>query len=1154
MLLVFSDPHIKAFQQYNTKVSGRSSRLQGILDALDYIKDYAYKNHLLTVCAGDIFDTFSYVDNDALSGAAELLNTWKNFYYIAGNHDLQTKADTYTSMDVSTHIFNVSTDCVYLDGAVITLPNGMTLTGRSWRNPRVFNDMPIIPADVFVGHQMIATKSWPKGLDVAQLAANYKLSIFGDIHKPEDMGNILIPGAPVQHSFSDEGQDRGFWVIDEDLNKQFVPIKSAKFISVPTILDTVADDGNFYRVRTPIAQLKDGKQLASNILVQTKIAHTFRTSGLHLNMADSELLTSYKTLTPYEGTDDHINTALEVLGGCVSTQAIPQNFRLTSATIRNFGSIRDTIEFTNDPGAYLISGNNGDGKTTLLEAIYWCMQGVTSKGLTGDDVVNDTALKDCYGKVVLTNPITQESVTIHRYRLDTAFGNDFYFTNTNGEIIKMDHVADTQVALNQYLGTSSELYRNLNYFTQENFAFFSSLTDAKQKDLCKLFLPLDRLEQAEDRMATKVAAAQEEATKAKNLLVQNQQTIESTTSVITDLAKAHHVYEQARTEQINQAQAASVEARTKYEAESVVHNTLCTTYDALVAAKPILDTTPFDTAKLEVVALLSEVTTLHTTNRHTYLQSRTAEDFTRSYVPEAIDNTQLTTITDQLEVAEADLRTLHATGSLNATNHGEVFTKYLGDLQDLNTRIGCMKQELVTAEANSKEVTNILQATRLKHAVCATTCGRLEIDLATINTVCITCNSPLPTAKVDELRAMATAKLVTAQAELAELVDTLACWKASEVEADKAVTKLQAKLEILNEDFHQLHADHQAQSTAQGLRNQQYSQDVDALTKKCDSLRSAKQQLLTAHTVKKDQAYATYVAQTNTLLTAEYDTPYNTERELLLHRIATIDTQKAVHEATYLNAWTAECAEHTILLNASATTLTTLHATIAEYALNITRLEAQPNPHAEQLATYRSKLDIANALLADTESEYAKHESLFAAYSYWAKAFSNQGIVSYVLDTFAQEFTALINEVLLPISNGRFYAVLSTQKQLKKSKEFREKFEFIIHVDGKKRTYNALSGGQKARVNLSTVIVLNKLFKKYFGLSYYPFGILALDELFTFLDDQGVDAVFQELQALLGETSLYVVTNKTDVKAKFTNVINVSYTEAAGTQYNVDVS
>jgi len=74
-------------------------------------------------------------------------------------------------------------------------------------------------------------------------------------------------------------------------------------------------------------------------------------------------------------------------------------FQIESVELENFRSYRGkhTITLPTEPGLYLLTGRNeveprlgtnDCGKSTLLDAIYWCLYGRTSRGLKAADVVN----------------------------------------------------------------------------------------------------------------------------------------------------------------------------------------------------------------------------------------------------------------------------------------------------------------------------------------------------------------------------------------------------------------------------------------------------------------------------------------------------------------------------------------------------------------------------------------------------------------------------------------------------------------------------------------------------------------------------------------------------------------------------------------------
>lgn len=74
-------------------------------------------------------------------------------------------------------------------------------------------------------------------------------------------------------------------------------------------------------------------------------------------------------------------------------------FEIESVELENFRSYRGkhTIKLPTEPGLYLLTGrneveprlgSNDCGKSTLLDAIFWCLYGRTSRGLKAADVVN----------------------------------------------------------------------------------------------------------------------------------------------------------------------------------------------------------------------------------------------------------------------------------------------------------------------------------------------------------------------------------------------------------------------------------------------------------------------------------------------------------------------------------------------------------------------------------------------------------------------------------------------------------------------------------------------------------------------------------------------------------------------------------------------
>ena len=102
---------------------------------------------------------------------------------------------------------------------------------------------------------------------------------------------------------------------------------------------------------------------------------------------------------------------------------IGRTMRFNKIEISNFLSYGENQEIELDrQGLVGIFGNNvdsafdsnGSGKSSILEAIVWCLWGETVRGLKGDEVVNTKSGCDC--EVVLNLEEGNKSYRIIRYR------------------------------------------------------------------------------------------------------------------------------------------------------------------------------------------------------------------------------------------------------------------------------------------------------------------------------------------------------------------------------------------------------------------------------------------------------------------------------------------------------------------------------------------------------------------------------------------------------------------------------------------------------------------------------------------------------------------------------------------------------------------
>lgn len=152
-------------------------------------------------------------------------------------------------------------------------------------------------------------------------------------------------------------------------------------------------------------------------------------------------------------------------------------------TIQNFMGIGSGTLHFNKPGLTLIEGintssptskSNGASKSSIYEAMHWCLWGTTKRGLKGNDVVNDEAGKDCR--------VTFEfdDITVVRTRKDTKEKNSLRVWRDKEEITK-GTIPDTEILIEQLVGVSEGTFAKIAHFGQGDVKQFPALTDREFK-------------------------------------------------------------------------------------------------------------------------------------------------------------------------------------------------------------------------------------------------------------------------------------------------------------------------------------------------------------------------------------------------------------------------------------------------------------------------------------------------------------------------------------------------------------------------------------------------------------------------------------------------------------------------------------------------
>lgn len=303
--------------------------------------------------AGDLYHEASprpYVGNKL----SHLLSTIPVPIYCAhGQHDMDSRGefnpdDTYLSMLAKqANIQYLHRDSIELDGKSFYF--------CGWEKD--FDVTRVMGHDILIGHATVPnTKINQKGFvlksDKEIRCNSFELAFLGDIHHHQVVGNIVVPGVPMQHCFNDP-VDPGVIIYDTANNSwEFVKTetKEHKFLRFIVTDDIIEDE---YTVTSPFTIKKSAitaEAIVDNINLNQVIKDKIKEKDLEKLHEQISKLVRHK--------DVRIN----------------YNFTIQRLIISNVRSI-DSFVWDMKNGLSFIIGENGSGKSTIITAINYAFTG-----------------------------------------------------------------------------------------------------------------------------------------------------------------------------------------------------------------------------------------------------------------------------------------------------------------------------------------------------------------------------------------------------------------------------------------------------------------------------------------------------------------------------------------------------------------------------------------------------------------------------------------------------------------------------------------------------------------------------------------------------------------------------------------------------------
>jgi DNA repair exonuclease SbcCD ATPase subunit len=191
----------------------------------------------------------------------------------------------------------------------------------------------------------------------------------------------------------------------------------------------------------------------------------------------------------------------------------------------------------------------------------------------------------------------------------------------------------------------------------------------------------------------------------------------------------------------------------------------------------------------------------------------------------------------------------------------------------------------------------------------------------------------------------------------------------------------------------------------------------------------------------------------------------------------------------------------------------------------LVQLKRQMESKGTEVDPYKEILDQTVAELSEVESKAAalkddikEKERLLPYYEFWIKGFGDQGIRKFVIDEIVPSLNSRVNYWLQFLIDNKIKI------------EFNNQLEETISAnppDGDPFVYHGLSGGEHCRIDLAISQAFSHLMMLSSGTC--P-SIVALDEVASFQDRDGVQCVYTMICELSRDRQVIVITHDPDLQ------------------------
>ena len=258
-----------------------------------------------------------------------------------------------------------------------------------------------------------------------------------------------------------------------------------------------------------------------------------------------------------------------------------------------------------------------------------------------------------------------------------------------------------------------------------------------------------------------------------------------------------------------------------------------------------------------------------------------------------------------------------------------------------------------------------------------------------------------------------------------------------------------------------------------------------------------------------------------------------------------------VELAANLQRLAEECAadeQRVGQLRTQTQTLPAERQRLGELTLQAAEAHRTRDETRDQCMFAQSKLDNCAFLERKQRESLTRQDALRREQSIYgdlAYAFGRRGVQAMIIETAIPEIEEEANRILARMTDGRMHVKFETQRDVRSGIGTIETLDIKISDELGTRSYELFSGGEGFRVNFSIRIALSRLLAHRAGTRLQT---LVVDEGFGSQDQDGRDRIVEAIQAIESEfEKILIITHLEDLRDRFPVRIEVSKTPRGST-------